>query len=802
MRAWRSFFAVCFVMAMLVSGAYGDVALIPENFPDDAFRFYLLGKVDANDDGVLSDTEIEAITSIEVTNNMTYNGKTVRSLKGIEYFINLKRLWCKDLQLTSLDVRHNTALTELDCGNNQLTELDVSYNTALTELGCLGNQLTTLDVSHNTALTGLDCVGNQLTELDVSHNTALTELCCYLNQLTTLDVSHNTALTKLYCWGNQLTELDLSNNTALKALPYSPQTVYGLKNGIDINLVDMYSTVSGTYRFDLLNYVARKNLQNVSDFAAYDSAGNPIDYEFDSSGGVITSPGAVLIYGRPSRITYAYDTGRGIMQVNIIESYLDIAAFERGRDFEYLDISGREVSDYGGYEGYTTDMDNKIICGVSDDCYLNINGEPVTEEMIATITDDYKKIGLTADGNTRLIIRVQTKTPGYVSFSVPDDTGLTIETLDRQKLNGESMVHNTLISNTIFDGAVYQVSVVLTAPEAFPQSKARLADFPMTKFNVSVEFRPDEGGGIQRGTLPLELHATPVMLLHGRTSTVNDTFGTGREGYGIKRQLWDAGFQYYGCDYDGYQGPSYNIASPNNAMRNKIAYIINGYNYDKIACSRVDIVAHSMGGLMARQFLINYMDMGNKTIRSYKQISVRRIVTVATPHNGSQEANYLLWTGSDELLDSFKSIKPVRGTARRAFVDKREHPVLFRLNPEAIDYEGDLIDLAMGSRFLQLLNKAEQDGLTEKVPMYAIYGRIKNELKIKLDTAVATASLSSLVLFDPLSAALVLAFDALAIGVDGGMDVMFQGEDYDIAVGESSARYGMEGYCEAHTGTR
>ena len=161
--------------------------------------------------------KIAAMTELDVSG--TYeNPGTLTSLQGTEYFESLTDLDCSYNQLTSLDVRANTALTYLYCGSNQLTSLDVSANTALTYLSCSSNSLTTLDVSANTALTFLMCVSNQLTELDVSRNTALTYLYCGSNQLRSLDVRANTALTLLSCSFNSLTSLDVSRNTALTDL--------------------------------------------------------------------------------------------------------------------------------------------------------------------------------------------------------------------------------------------------------------------------------------------------------------------------------------------------------------------------------------------------------------------------------------------------------------------------------------------------------------------------------------------------------------------------------------------------------
>jgi len=188
------------------------IAVNATNFPDEAFRNWVLQNVSGADDGILTDAEIAEVKTISC------HIKGILSLQGIEHFTALTQLYCNNNRLTSLDVSKNTALTHLHCNSNKLTSLDVSKNTALTSLDCSNNQLTSLDVSKNTALTNLWCLSNQLTNLDVSKNIALTFLACYSNQLTTLDVSKNTALTFLSCSENQLTSLDVSKNTALTSL--------------------------------------------------------------------------------------------------------------------------------------------------------------------------------------------------------------------------------------------------------------------------------------------------------------------------------------------------------------------------------------------------------------------------------------------------------------------------------------------------------------------------------------------------------------------------------------------------------
>ena len=181
-------------------------------FEDNVFKNYIYSNFDKNNDGFLSREEVLLVT------NISCRESAISSLSGIEYFPNVRWIYCDGNRLTSLDVSSNPALQYLCCHDNQLTSLDVSRNSALESLICYDNQLTSLDISRNSALETLNCNGNQLTSLDVSRNSALKSLQCDNNQLTSLDVSSNLALKGLTCNGNQLTSLDVSKNSALESL--------------------------------------------------------------------------------------------------------------------------------------------------------------------------------------------------------------------------------------------------------------------------------------------------------------------------------------------------------------------------------------------------------------------------------------------------------------------------------------------------------------------------------------------------------------------------------------------------------
>lgn len=256
------------IMAQLLPTAVwaqgNDIPIDENNFPDQNFRTYVKAETDKNNDNKLSADEIGAAEFFHMQN------MEITSLKGIEYFTELTKLYCPGNKLKKMDLTRNTKLVELDCGGNHLLELDLSQNTALTSLVCYdnglmeldlrankaltnvnirdngifeldtsacgglkkllaaNNDLTQLDLSGNPALEYLECAKNRLTKLNVTKNAELVKLECYENQLRTLDLSGNPKLEILYCDNNDLTDLDLSANKALKELYFRHNSLYTL----------------------------------------------------------------------------------------------------------------------------------------------------------------------------------------------------------------------------------------------------------------------------------------------------------------------------------------------------------------------------------------------------------------------------------------------------------------------------------------------------------------------------------------------------------------------------------------------
>lgn len=189
---------------------------ISENiFPDETFRKYVSEKIDKDKNKSLSESEIAAVTVIDIATGNNWMYKGAKNLTGIEVFTGLTTLRCGGSQVTSLDLSKNTALAYLKCNETPLTSLDLSKNTELKELTCHGTQITSLDLSENTALEKVLCYNTPLTSLDVSGCEKLKSLNVENTGLTYLDVSKNKALSTLHAKGSPIYAISTGGNESI-----------------------------------------------------------------------------------------------------------------------------------------------------------------------------------------------------------------------------------------------------------------------------------------------------------------------------------------------------------------------------------------------------------------------------------------------------------------------------------------------------------------------------------------------------------------------------------------------------------
>lgn len=206
--------------------------------PDNEFKQALLSyspTIDTNDDGEISFTEAAAVTVLNISNHHYemhmdpdpdmggYEVFGISDFTGIEAFVNLTSLTCKENDLTSLDVSALTQLTFLDCSSNKnpmgytggITTLTLPTTSTLSTIICENNYITTLDASAFSNLTALNCSSNNITSLTLPTTSTLTSLKISRNSISSLNTSAFTNLTELDCSYNNLTSLDIATNTSL-----------------------------------------------------------------------------------------------------------------------------------------------------------------------------------------------------------------------------------------------------------------------------------------------------------------------------------------------------------------------------------------------------------------------------------------------------------------------------------------------------------------------------------------------------------------------------------------------------------
>ena len=407
---------LCLVPVTAMAGEEG-ITINAENFPDEAFREKVVRSFDTNLDGVLSASEIQAVT------NISCYGCGIKDLTGIQYF---------------------TELTTLDCADNLLTTLNISKNEKLQNLYLERNQISTLNVSDNPELKDLDCTGNLLTELNVQSNKALEYLTCDKNQLSSLDVGQNTELVSLRFSYNQLTSIDLSNLSKLRDTLLSTGNEYAItaKGGV-FDLTKLPGSFDVSKASNWTGGTVSGNTLTINDGASkvtyiYD-CGKGYTETFTLNVTVVAGDGAVEIPAEKQKDNYAAgeikNSAEEIKKTVLTEE--DKTAVEAGKDVTvWVEIKDQEntVSDAD-----KTAVENKLSSGYRVGTYLDISlwkhidGENA-DEKVTNVPYGKVTIGFTipADlqkaGRTYMVVRVHNGVATVLDASVNANYELTFET--------------------------------------------------------------------------------------------------------------------------------------------------------------------------------------------------------------------------------------------------------------------------------------------------------------------------------------------------------------------------------------
>ncbi len=252
----------------------------------------------------------------------------------------------------------------------------------------------------------------------------------------------------------------------------------------------------------------------------------------------------------------------------------------------------------------------------------------------------------------------------------------------------------------------------------------------------------------------LKVFRAPVLMIHG-------LWGAPSAFDEMKSYLLGT-FKYYSqlvytADYHNTNADWFFVNdADSNVIGKSINNVLNQLRGFKISAGKVDVVAHSMGGVLSRMYLQRFTCNGNITSYCY-QNDIHKLITVNTPHSGTQIANFL-------LSNDFGA------QTARTFLSFNDQPI----NLGAID------DLKCNSSAIQNDLNGPGNLNSHVVPSFAISS-----------TKIANAPpLSN----EDLLIAIVALCSPLAHTPPGITNIIFNGAENDVIVPDSSQRGGLISY--------
>lgn len=304
-------------------------------------------------------------------------------------------------------------------------------------------------------------------------------------------------------------------------------------------------------------------------------------------------------------------------------------------------LSSQEISDLynAGSAGKCKPSVETEIVDPNPDLLLE-SGDLVAEgEALASGQGDLRT-GAAADGVTRVLLRSTLSGPGSVTVSLdgaqsPEDGFLSLPGSSVEGASVTVPVAQTAKGFRAF--TVYRTPAEFNRPTRDEGAKERTLRF-------HVVFTPEGAGKPVEKRIDFKLVRPPVVLVHGLWSdeTTWDKFPLAND---------DPRFSVIRANYP----PADSFSENREAVRWTIQKAVRKLRGLGIAATQVDLVGHSMGGVLSRIWVANPYDF--KRIDNFRQGDVHKLITVDSPHTGSDYAGLAaasrdLFSGLLKLLGS------------------------------------------------------------------------------------------------------------------------------------------------------
>jgi cysteine-rich repeat protein len=311
-----------------------------------------------------------------------------------------------------------------------------------------------------------------------------------------------------------------------------------------------------------------------------------------------------------------------------------------------------------------------------------LEGSNVTQDTERLATGGTTREGAAADGVTQLLVRSAMPGKGMVRFTLDGSTSTDDDGLIASVDGGSSGLEVEVPTVTTSVGE--QAFVVYRVPSEFnPVSSGGEEAAVDRTVTVAAHLTPDDGGDPVDTSADLRLVRPPVVLVHGLWSDAATWAG-------FLPLVSDPRFQVVIANYQNTNAEHFvtNRFVPVRSIREAVERL-HGRN---LAATQVDIVGHSMGGILSR----NHVALGiYRRDTNFGAGDLHKLVTLDTPHTGSPLGNLLV--GIRET--------PIIGWLVTAAADLAGHPI----DRGAID------DLAKGSAAIGAIQATH-------VPAHAVVG--------------------------------------------------------------------------------
>jgi hypothetical protein len=254
--------------------------------------------------------------------------------------------------------------------------------------------------------------------------------------------------------------------------------------------------------------------------------------------------------------------------------------------------------------------------------------------------------GIVADGTTAAVVVYKAQSNKAVTFTATNGAKLARYNADFLTTDSAAESASLTVTSTKIGAAFYALALVSTGTP------------PDAEHRGNVTVTAQSAGSSTKASASVLAIPTPVVLVHGLWGTINALAST--EGY-LKATPGFNSYRnlvtpicysvYLGFDAASDTLPGHGTKCEFTSSQSLDAYLSTllypELDADHYAGGRVDVVAHSMGGLAARHFVdvAGYRSLRNRDLGAF-----RNVITLDTPETGSKLATYLDGTAYNRTL--------------------------------------------------------------------------------------------------------------------------------------------------------